>query len=78
MKIKQKLIYLSLFFAMFLGSNYSLLSQNKTVKGVVTDEQGNPIPGVSIIQKGTTKGTVTDFDGLYQLLASTNSTLVFN
>ncbi|WP_051477541.1 mucoidy inhibitor MuiA family protein [Aquimarina pacifica] len=39
----------------------------KKVNGMVVDQYGNPLPGVSIIEKGTTNGTVTDFDGLYFL-----------
>ncbi len=39
----------------------------KTINGKVTDNQGQPLPGVSILIQGTTKGTVTDFDGNYSL-----------
>ncbi len=42
-------------------------SQNKTVSGNITDLSGSPLPGVSIIIKETTKGTITDFDGNYSL-----------
>ena len=37
------------------------------VSGVVTDPGGLPLPGVTIIQKGTTRGTVTNFDGAYSI-----------
>lgn len=37
------------------------------ISGKVTDEKGEPIPGVNIIIKGTTLGTTTDVDGAYQL-----------
>lgn len=39
----------------------------KKVAGTVTDESGLPLPGVSVIIKGTNKGTQTDFDGNYEL-----------
>ncbi|MCK0130824.1 SusC/RagA family TonB-linked outer membrane protein [Flavobacteriaceae bacterium F08102] len=39
----------------------------QTIKGVVVDENDQPIPGVNVILKGTKKGTSTDFDGKYQL-----------
>lgn len=39
--------------------------QPKTVSGKVTDENGNPLPGLSVTIKGTTRGTVTDNDGNY-------------
>jgi len=40
-------------------------SQQRTVSGKVTDESGQPLPGVSVIIKGTTQGTVTNADGEY-------------
>ncbi|QGY43659.1 SusC/RagA family TonB-linked outer membrane protein [Maribellus comscasis] len=43
------------------------LQQEKTVSGKITDQGGQPLPGVSIIIKGTTHGTVTNFDGEYSL-----------
>ena len=49
------------------------------VKGTVTDESGEPLPGVSILEKGTTNGTVTDLDGQFTLsVASSESVLVFS
>ncbi len=48
-----------------------------TVTGVVTDESGTPLPGASVLVKGTTTGTTTDFDGNYTINADSNSTLVF-
>ncbi|MGO2356703.1 MAG: SusC/RagA family TonB-linked outer membrane protein [Mesonia sp.] len=53
-------------------------AQEKTVSGTVTDDQGLPLPGVNIIIKGTSSGTQTDFDGIYNLEASNGSTLVFS
>ena len=38
-------------------------AQQKTIKGKVTDETGAPVPGATVIVKGTTTGTVTDMDG---------------
>ena len=50
-----------------------------TVKGVVRDEAGNPLPGVAILLKGTTLGTATDSEGKYTLaLPEGNYTLVFS
>ncbi len=39
-----------------------------TVKGKVVDESGEPLPGATLQQKGTTTGTVTDFDGNFSPL----------
>ena len=38
-----------------------------TVKGVILDDAGEPIIGASILQQGTTNGTITDFDGNFTL-----------
>jgi TonB-linked SusC/RagA family outer membrane protein len=60
------------------GSNLTDFQQN-TVSGTVTDESGEPLPGVTIIVKGTTQGTVTNADGEYSLSnISENATLVFS
>ena len=42
-------------------------SQQKTVTGTVTDSGGQPLPGVTVVLKGTTKGTVTNADGEFSL-----------
>jgi len=52
-------------------------AQEKTVSGSVSDETG-PLPGASIIIKGTTTGTETDFDGNYSITANTGDVLVFS
>ncbi|MCE6990811.1 TonB-dependent receptor [Dyadobacter sp. CY323] len=48
------------------------------IKGKIKDEQGQPLPGVSVVVKGTTAGTVTDNEGVYNVSAERNSTLVFS
>ncbi len=55
-------------------ANYSY-SQN-AIKGTVTDESGVPLPGVNIIEKGTTNGTTTDFEGNFNLTVSNNSSVM--
>ena len=47
-----------------------------TVRGVVYDDQGQPLPGASVMVKGTTQGTVTDLDGNYSLNVRPDQTLV--
>lgn len=55
-----------------------LLSQQAdkiTTKGVVVDAKGEPLIGVSILEKGTTNGTITNFDGEFSLQVSPNAIL---
>lgn len=54
----------------------SLFAQNKTIKGKVTDERGEGLPGASVIVKGSTSGASTDNNGNYTISAATGSTLV--
>jgi len=50
----------------------------QTITGIITDSQG-PLPGVSVIEKGTNNGTVTDFNGNYSIdLSDNNATLVLS
>ncbi|HTE34409.1 MAG TPA: TonB-dependent receptor plug domain-containing protein, partial [Chryseolinea sp.] len=54
-------------------------AQSKTVTGRVTaSDDGSSIPGVNIIEKGTSNGTVTDVDGKYSISVGDNTTLVFS
>lgn len=52
-------------------------AQDKAISGTVKDASG-ALPGVSILIKGTTTGTETDFDGKYTLRASSRNVLVFS
>lgn len=54
-----------------------IIAQQKNITGTVSDESG-PLPGVSILIKGTTVGTETDFNGNYSISASPNQILVFS
>lgn len=54
------------------------LTQVFTVSGTVTDSVGNPLIGVSVQIKGTTRGTVTEANGYYEIEAPENATLVFS
>ncbi len=60
-----------------LFSLYVTAQTTKNISGVVKDEKGQPLPGVSVIIKGTQKGTSTSVDGKYALPVATGSTLVF-
>ena len=62
---------------MMLFSSLTLLAQQTTVSGTVSDNSGG-IPGVSVLIKGTTTGVETDFNGKYSIKASSGSVLVFS
>jgi TonB-linked SusC/RagA family outer membrane protein len=64
--------------ATFTENSFSL-QQQKSVSGKVTDSSGGPLPGVSVVVKGTTTGTITTEDGSYHLAnVPDNGTLVFS
>src|SRR5690606_38674440 len=63
--------------AVFLS--LSSYAQQTTVTGTVTDPSGETIPGVNILEQGTTNGAVTDLDGEFTLTTSSpNAVLVFS
>lgn len=66
--------FLTLLLAFIVQFNFA---QEKSISGIVSDETG-PLPGVSIIIKGTTTGTETDFDGNYSITANTGDVLVYS
>ena len=51
-----------------LVSSAMLQAQNIAVSGIVKDVTGEPLPGVNIMEKGTTNGTITDVDGSLHFL----------
>ena len=57
----------------------SIYSQTNEIKGTISDRNGTPLPGVSVIQKGTSHGTTTNFDGEFALSnINMGETLVFS
>src|SRR5690625_166057 len=65
------------FFLCFAFFSLWSSAQEITIRGTVTDETG-PLPGANVIVKGTTTGTVTDFDGNYEITANPDDVLVFS
>ena len=53
-------------------------AQEKTISGTVTDGSGLPLPGTTVLIKGTSSGTSSDFDGKYSIKANQGATLVFS
>jgi TonB-dependent starch-binding outer membrane protein SusC len=66
-----------LLFLMMLST--MAFSQGRTVSGKITSsDDGSALPGVNIVEKGTSKGTISSADGSYSLDVSENATLVFS
>ena len=55
-----------------------LFAQEKTITGTVIDEEGLPLPGVNVIEKGTSNGVQTDFDGNYSIKVEEGDVIVFS
>lgn len=62
-----------------LLTTFHALAQGQTLRGRVTDTGGSPLPGVTVLVKGTENGTATNADGRFQLSATQSSaTLIFS
>lgn len=71
----KKMIYLMFLLLLSLQG----MAQERNVTGTVTDKSGNPLPGVTIMEKGTTSGTVTDPEGKFAMtLRGSSGVLVFS
>ena len=53
-------------------------AQERAVSGIVSDNSGMPLPGVSVLVKGTKTGTQTDFDGKFSIKATSSQVLIFS
>lgn len=79
--LKKKLTVLFLFVSLFqIQANTTSVTklteeiqQQRTISGVVTDEKGLPLPGASIVEKGTRNGATTDLDGKFTLSVNDNA-----
>lgn len=67
-----------LFALMAMLFSFSAFAQQLTVTGQVLDAQKEPLIGVSVLEKGTSNGTITDLDGNFTLNVSPEGTLVFS
>jgi len=60
---------------LFVLIGFSLLAQTTSITGTITSkDDGSPLPGVAVLVKGTTVGTVTDVDGKYTLAVPSDAT----
>lgn len=72
---KYKSILLASVLGLLLG-HISAFSQQRTVSGTVKDETGIPVPGVNIVLKGTSNGTISNADGAFTINANQGDVLV--
>jgi len=70
---RNKLIFILCAFLFSVGLDAQILN----VKGTVTDDENNSLPGVNVVVKGTEFGTVTDVSGFFEISAEQGKTLVF-
>ena len=62
-----------------LGLSLQLVAQDRAIAGKIANAADNsPLPGVSVVLKGTTRGTTTDIDGSYKINVATGQTLIFS
>ncbi len=71
----KRILLLSTLFV--LANAFNAMSQ-RTVSGKITDSDGETLPGVNVVVKGTTTGTTTDLDGNYRISVEENGILVIS
>ena len=72
--MKTKLFRLLSSFLLMFAFGFTVQAQS--ISGTVTDENGVPLPGATVLVEGTQNGVSTDFDGNYSISASSGDTLV--
>lgn len=76
--IAKKSIWYGVMTAMLFFTLSLTFAQESRVTGKVIDEKNEPLPGASVLVKGTTRGTVTDIDGSYSIMANSGEILVYS
>jgi TonB-dependent starch-binding outer membrane protein SusC len=79
MKTAYNILKKAIFLIALTVINLSVFAQGTKITGKVVDSDGQPMPGVNIVLKGSPSGTVTDINGLYSIqVPSTDDVLVFS
>ncbi|WP_431242228.1 carboxypeptidase-like regulatory domain-containing protein [Flavobacterium sp. P21] len=84
--LKKKMLMLCVLFSLSQVQGYAVSSKSttesydavpqKSIKGLVIDESGMPMPGVSVLEKGSKNGTSTDFDGKFTLKVDNDNAVI--
>ncbi|MEQ9303596.1 MAG: carboxypeptidase-like regulatory domain-containing protein, partial [Marinoscillum sp.] len=69
---------LSMMLLLVMALPLSVFGQDRAVSGQVVDIGGEALPGVTVLVKGTTNGTITDVDGNYKLSVSSGDVISFS
>lgn len=78
-KIIQILGQLAIVYLVFCLNSFNALGQSNIVRGTITSDQNEPLPGVNVIVKNTSIGTITDVEGKYSIeVADPQGVLVFS
>lgn len=75
---KSAFLMATFLFAACLLTNEVLAQEQLDISGTVTSNDGEPLPGVTIVVEGTQDGTTTNLDGTYTITASPNDVLSFS
>ena len=75
MNKKGNFLVLLLMLGMLFGLPGSMFAQKHVVTGTVVDQNGEPMVAVTVMEKGTSNGTITNFDGVFSLSVANNATL---
>jgi len=78
MELRKLHLRLRVLFLFLIAGSSMAWAQDQQVSGTVLDSTGEPLIGVSVLQKNTTNGTITDFNGEFKLSVPANATLVFS
>jgi len=77
-KLSKRMMLGTLFFAFLFLCQVIVNAQEREVRGRITDQDGNPIPGVTVLIKETTQGTISDAEGYYSIVCEPDDILVFS
>lgn len=67
-----------LLFFIFTSMTFIGMSQEKTISGIIVDENNLPLPGATVVVKDTTNGVSADFDGLYSIQVTRGDVVEFS